>query len=115
MWLPLGTLSAALEWQSFDEPIIDCSMIRVSFATAGSFDKIFSFCWLRRTWIQDLPAVVEPAFKVYPKAERILYSVTIPEPITQQGLYLAEYQLKLGFNRRNFSEPAYSVSLEGWI
>ncbi|MBW4680207.1 MAG: hypothetical protein KME19_08990 [Microcoleus vaginatus WJT46-NPBG5] len=115
MWLSLGTLSPNLDWQKFPNVVSESSLIRVSFATAGNFNKIFSYCWLRRAWVQTSPKLVEPAFRAYPKPEQIAYSVTIPEAFSEQGLILAEWECKLGFYRRNFSEPAWDISLEAWV
>lgn len=115
MWLALGTIRPNLQWQKFPESVADAHLIRASFTVAGTFAQVKSYCWLRRAWTETTPLIVEPAFRVYPKPETIAFDVKIPEAFNEQGLILVDWQVKLGFYRRNFSEPTWEISLEAWV
>ena len=115
-WENLGSLTALDSWQKFPVSANNCSLLKVAFLTTGNFQKIYSYCWLRRAWAGTSPKQVEQEFRVYPRPEHTLIEVPIPKSLAVVGQTMAEFEIKLGYKRRwSYAEPAWSVNLEGWV
>lgn len=115
-WVDLGTISPNFSWQQF--PLAtESKLIRVGFQTSGDFKFIESHIWLRRIWPGLFPRTVEQSVRIYPKPEMVLLPMPIPPDLALAGIVETEFECLLSARIPKFgvlSEPAYTVSLEGW-
>lgn len=91
-WIPIGSVTVGEEWKLFPDTIIGGETFRLTYSTNWEdWDawRGYRSYGLVRFYYPTLGAITEttvtPSFRVYPKKEKEVRYIPIPEPFKQAG------------------------------
>lgn len=95
VWNDLGTLQPTTlnEWVKFPSTAVGGNAtLRVTFFCTD-FSKVRSSCWFRPNYKTANTDQVGRAIRLYPKPERILLDIPVPEELQERSVFFRDFQL----------------------
>lgn len=91
-WLEVGTISPSFdEWSTFSEPMISARTIRLIFSSPDWTKRGYTFAWFRHIFYND---DVSWATRIYPKLNRVIIDLPIPEEFIAMGNVVTHLQIR---------------------
>lgn len=112
MWRILGTVKPSLEWIVLETPTLS-ETFRISYS---GIDPYFnSVVFIRQYFAND---EVLPVSKTYPKSEKLILEMQIPQAFKNDGLVIRYLGVKRSFRKkygRFYPFGNWQLTIEEWI
>ncbi|MEP0868879.1 hypothetical protein NDA01_03585 [Trichocoleus desertorum AS-A10] len=112
MWRSLGTLKPQMDWRTFNAPTFS-DTFRITYT--GLTPELSSTALIRQYFAND---EVSPATRLYPKREKLILELPIPEPLKNSGMVVRYIGVKRLIRRRYgfiWPDSDWSLTLEELI